>query len=218
MTLYYNKTKRVTVRRRAGRGRYDRQTIDAILDEGKHAHLGIVSDGQPFVIPVLYARDRDQIYVHGSPLSRLLKTLREGVPMCLTVTLLDGLVLARSAFHHSMNYRSVVVLGEGREIQDRERKLEALRMIVEHVVPGRSDDVRGPSDKELKATEVIALEIREASAKIRTGPPVDDAEDYGLGVWAGELPVSMVVGEPVPDDRCRASLPDYLVRSNGRGL
>ena len=205
----------MTVRRRAGRGKYDRQTIDAILDEGRFAHVGIVSDGQPFVIPMLYARDGNQIYVHGSPLSRLVKTLVAGVPMCLTVTLLDGLVLARSAFHHSMNYRSVVILGEGRVIQDREHKLEALRMIVDHVVPGRSDDVRGPSDNELKATEVISLGIQEASAKIRTGPPVDDAEDYALGAWAGELPLSLIAGAPVPDERCAASIPDYVV-SYGR--
>jgi nitroimidazol reductase NimA-like FMN-containing flavoprotein (pyridoxamine 5'-phosphate oxidase superfamily) len=201
----------VTVRRRAGRGKYDRETIDAILDEGRFAHVGIATDGQPFVIPVLFARDGDRIYVHGSPLSRLVKTLAAGVPMCLTVTLLDGLVLARSAFHHSMNYRSVVILGEGRVIQDREQKLEALRMIVDHVVPGRSDDVRGPSDKELNATEVISLAINEASAKIRTGPPVDDAEDYALGVWAGELPLSLIAGAPVPDERCAASIPDYVV-------
>lgn len=219
MSLYYNKTRRVTVRRRAGRGKYDRETIAAILDEGKLAHVGIVADGQPFVLPMLYARDDDKIYIHGSPLSRLLGTLAHGVPMALTVTLLDGLVLARSAFHHSMNYRSVVILGEGREIRERERKLEALRMIVDHVVPGRSSDARGPSDKELKATIVLALAIHEASAKIRTGPPVDDAEDYedyGLrGVWAGELPLSLVAGAPVPDDRCAVRLPEYLVSPDG---
>ncbi len=205
------------MRRRAGRGKYDRETIDAILDEGKFAHVGIVSDGQPFVIPVLYARHGEEIYIHGSPLSRLVRTLAQGVPMCLTVTLLDGLVLARSAFHHSMNYRSVVVLGEGRELRDREQKLEALRMIVDHVVPGRSDEARGPNEKELKATEVVALAIREASAKIRTGPPVDDAEDYELGVWAGELPLSVTAGAPVPDERCAASVPGYLVSYDGRG-
>ncbi len=215
MSSYYNKTRRVTVRRRAGRGKYDRETIDAILDEGRFAHVGIATDGQPFVIPVLYARDGNHIYLHGSPLSRLVKTLADGVPMCLTVTLLDGLVLARSAFHHSMNYRSVVVLGQGREVQDREHKHEALRMIVDHIVPGRSAEVRGPSDKELKATEVVALEIHEASAKIRTGPPVDDAEDYALEVWAGELPLRLSPGDPVADERSVASVPDYVV-SYGR--
>ena len=143
MDSYYNKTRRVTVRRLAGRGKYDRATVDAILDAGRFAHVGIVSDGQPFVIPMLYVRNGDEVYVHGSPLSRLLKTLADGVPMCLTVTLLDGLVLARSAFHSSMNYRSVMILGDGREIRDREEKLEALRMIVDHVAPGRSNDARG---------------------------------------------------------------------------
>lgn len=211
MSSYYNKTSRITVRRRAGRGSYDRDTIDAILDEGRFAQVGIVAEGQPFVIPMLYARDGDHIYVHGSPLSRLLGTLGQGVPMCLTVTLLDGLVLARSAFHHSVNYRSVVVLGEGCEIRDRERKLEALRMIVDHVVPGRSAEARGPSDKELNATEVVALAIHEASAKIRTGPPVDDAEDHELDVWAGQVPLSLVAGAPVPDERCTAGLPEYVL-------
>lgn len=217
MDSYYNKTRRVTVRRLAGRGKYDRATVDAILDAGRFAHVGIVSDGQPFVIPMLYVRNGDEVYVHGSPLSRLLKTLADGVPMCLTVTLLDGLVLARSAFHSSMNYRSVMILGDGREIRDREEKLEALRMIVDHVAPGRSNDARGPSDKELKATEVIALSIDEASAKIRTGPPVDAAQDYGLPVWAGEVPLSLVAGAPVPDERCTVSLPGYLVGVDDRG-
>jgi nitroimidazol reductase NimA-like FMN-containing flavoprotein (pyridoxamine 5'-phosphate oxidase superfamily) len=210
MSSYYNKTRRVTVRRRAGRGKYDRATIDAILDAGKFAHVGIVSDGQPFVIPMLYARDGDRIYLHGSPLSRLVKTLATGVPMCLTVTLLDGLVLARSAFHSSVNYRSVVILGEGSVVTDRAEKLRALRMIVDHVVPGRADDARGPDDKELKATEVVAISIDEASAKIRTGPPADDAKDYELPVWAGVLPLSLTQGAPVPDERCSSSLPGYL--------
>ena len=168
MSSYYNKTRRVSVRRRAGRGKYDRATIDAILDEGRFAHVGIATDGQPFVIPMLYARNGDQIYLHGSPLSRLNKNLATGAQMCLTVTLLDGLVLARSAFHHSMNYRSVVVLGQGREISDRAEMREALRMIVDHVIPGRYADARGPSDKELKATEVVA--IRSTRLRPRSGP------------------------------------------------
>jgi uncharacterized protein len=214
MSSYYNKTSRSTVRRRAGRGNYDRETIDAILDAGTVGHVGIVGpDGQPFVIPVLYAREDTEIYVHGSPLSRIMGTLAQSTPMCLTVTLLDGLVLARSAFHHSMNYRSVVVLGDGQAIADPERKHAALRRIVEQVVPGRSDDVRGPSEQELAATEVVALAIREASAKIRTGPPVDASEDYSLPVWAGEVPLSLVTGEPLPDDRCTQPAPDYLQRS-----
>jgi uncharacterized protein len=210
MTTYYNKTGRTKVRRRAGRGNYRRATVDSILDEGMVAHVGVVSDGQPFVIPVLYARDGDRVYLHGSPLSRLLSTLAEGVPMCLTVTLLDGLVLARSAFHHSMNYRSVVILGEGRAVRDPACKDQALRAIVEHIVPGRSDDARGPNRKELKATEVIELTIDEASAKIRTGPPVDAGEDMSLPVWAGELPLSLRVGEPVADADCALHAPEYV--------
>jgi nitroimidazol reductase NimA-like FMN-containing flavoprotein (pyridoxamine 5'-phosphate oxidase superfamily) len=214
--MYYNKTPRTRVRRRAGRGSYERATIDAILDEGLVAHVGVVSEGQPYVIPVLYARREDEIYLHGSPLSRLLRNLAQGTPMCLTVTLLDGMVLARSAFHHSMNYRSVVVLGQGRAIRDRDEKLEALRAIVDRMVAGRSEDARGPSSKELKATEVVVLPIREASAKIRTGPPIDAAEDYALPVWAGELPFVLTTGDPVPDDRCQAPLPSYL-RAYERG-
>lgn len=211
MTTYYNKTERTKVRRRAGRGNYKRATIHSILDEGMVGHIGVVGDdGQPFVIPVLYARDGDRVYLHGSPLSRLLGTLADGVPMCLTVTLLDGLVLARSAFHHSMNYRSVVILGQGRPIEDPERKDRALRALVEHIVPGRSDDARGPSRKELKATEVIELEIDEASAKIRIGPPGDASADMDLPVWAGELPITTSFGEPVPDAACSLPAPEYI--------
>jgi uncharacterized protein len=210
MATYYNKTSKTKVRRRAGRGDYKRATIDAILDEGMVGHVGVVSDGQPFVIPVLYARHGDRVFLHGSPLSRLLSTLAEGAPMCLTVTLLDGLVLARSAFHHSMNYRSVVILGEGRAVRDPELKDQALRSIVEHIVPGRSSDARGPSNKELKATEVIELTIDEASAKIRTGPPVDGSEDMGLPVWAGELPLFLHAGEPMTDEQCSLGAPEYV--------
>jgi nitroimidazol reductase NimA-like FMN-containing flavoprotein (pyridoxamine 5'-phosphate oxidase superfamily) len=203
-------TLRTRVRRRAGRGRYDRATIDAILDEGMVGHLGVVTTGQPYVIPVLYARDGEWVYMHGSPLSRLLGAAAEGVPLCLTVTLVDGLVLARSAFHHSVNYRSVVVLGEATAVVDHGAKHTALRRIVEHVAPGRSDEVRGPSAAELDATEVVAMPLREASAKIRTGPPVDASEDYTLPVWAGQLPLGLAVGAPVPDDRCAAPIPDYV--------
>jgi len=210
MSLYYNKTRRNTVQRRAGRARYDRPTIDAILKEGIVAQVGVVADGQPYVIPVLYALGEREVFVHGSPLSRLLGTLREGVPMCLTVTLVDGIVLARSAFHHSLNYRSVVMLGTGRQVRDREEKLEALRLIVEHVVPGRSGDSRGPSEPELEATEVVAIEIDEASAKIRSGPPVDAAEDRDLPVWAGVIPLAMQADQPIPDKGCVAPLPAYL--------
>jgi nitroimidazol reductase NimA-like FMN-containing flavoprotein (pyridoxamine 5'-phosphate oxidase superfamily) len=210
MTTYYNKTPRVRVRRRSGRGNYERATIHAILDEGLVAHVGIASEGQPYVIPVLYARQDSQIYLHGSPVSRLVRNLAEGVPMCLTVTLVDGLVLARSAFHHSMNYRSVVVLGQGRAVRDRGEKLAALRVLVERMAPGRSDDARGPSAKELKATEVVALAISEASAKIRTGPPADATADYVLPVWAGVVPLGLRAGAPVADERCSVRMPDYV--------
>lgn len=203
-------TPRSTVRRRAGRAQYERATIAAILDEGLLGHAGISVDGQPYVIPMLYARVGECLYLHGSPLSRLLGTLAEGVPMSFTVTLLDGLVLARSAFHHSLNYRSVVVLGKARAVWHRDEKLDALQAIVEHAAPGRSDEARGPSDQELAATEVVALPVREASAKIRTGPPVDAADDYALAVWAGELPLDLSVGEPVPDPRCAIPVPAYL--------
>jgi hypothetical protein len=212
MNSYYNKTPRTTVRRRAGRGHYDRETIDAILDEALFGHLGIASGGQPFVIPVLFARHDSHLLLHGSPLSRVLGKLADGVPACLTVTLIDGLVLARSAFHHSMNYRSVVVLGEATAVRDRDEKIAALEAIVERMVPGRTADARGPSEPELEATEVVALAIREASAKIRTGPPIDAGKDYALKVWAGELPLTTAVGEPVADARCAAALPDYIRR------
>ncbi len=227
MSSYYNKlggggagddggngdgpTERTTVRRRAGRGRYDRETIDAILDEGLVGHVAFAANGQPYAIPMLYARFGGEVFLHGSPLSRLVGLAVDGIPLCLTVTLIDGLVLARSAFHHSINYRSVVVLGQGRALRDREEKLEAMRILVERVVPGRSYDVRGPNDSELGATEILALSIEEASAKIRTGPPVDAAEDYDLPVWAGELPLRLEAGNPVADPRCVATLPDYLI-------
>jgi hypothetical protein len=209
-TQIFPPSARATVRRRAGRGHYDRATIDRILDEGMYGHVGLESAGQPFVIPVLYGRSSKELFIHGSPLSRLLGTAAAGAPLCFTVTLLDGLVLARSAFHHSMNYRSVVVFGQARVVDDREEKLEALRLIVEHVVPGRSSDARGPNDGELKATEVLALELSEASAKVRTGPPVDAAEDMHLPVWAGELPLTVAPGAPIADDRTTSPLPPYV--------
>jgi nitroimidazol reductase NimA-like FMN-containing flavoprotein (pyridoxamine 5'-phosphate oxidase superfamily) len=211
VTKRYNKTKRITVRRKASRGKYDAETINAILDAGIFGHVGIVADdGQPFVIPVIYARSGEHIYIHGSPVSRLLRTLADGVRLCLTVTLLDGLVLARSGFHSSLNYRSAVVLGEGHAVEDEDEKQEALRQVVDHVIPGRSDDARGPDPKELRNTQVIKLAIEEASAKIRTGPPIDDEEDYAMPIWAGVVPVGLALGEPVPDDRCDAPLPDYV--------
>jgi nitroimidazol reductase NimA-like FMN-containing flavoprotein (pyridoxamine 5'-phosphate oxidase superfamily) len=192
-------TERTTVRRLPARGTYDRSTIETILDEGLICHVGFIAGGNPVVIPTIHARAGDTLYFHGSVASRMLRTLREGVPMCVTVTLLDGLVLARSTFHHSMNYRSVVVFGTAREVTDRQEKLAALEALVEHVVPGRSRVARGPNEQELRATLVLALPIEEASAKIRTGPPLDDEEDYKLDVWAGVIPLTMTRGEPIRD-------------------
>ena len=197
-------TPRTTLRRLPARGHFDRATVNAILDEALVCHVGFVSDGQPFVIPTIHARAGDQVFVHGSAASRMLKTLQGGVPVCLTATLLDGLVLARSAFHHSMNYRSVVVLGDAQPVTDDGEKWDALHAIVEHVAPGRWSEVREPSAKELAATLVLRLPIEEASAKVRSGPPLDDEEDYALECWAGVLPLRLTPGTPVPDPRMPA--------------
>jgi len=192
---------RVQVRRLPSRAAYDPAVIHAILDEALVCHVGFSLEGQPYVIPTIYARVGETLYVHGSVASRMLRTLREGVPVCVTVTLLDGLVLARSAFHHSMNYRSVVVLGRAEEVTDPGEKQAALRAIVEHVVPGRSLEVRDPSEKEKKATTVLRLPLTEASAKIRSGPPVDDEDDYAIACWAGEIPLRVRPETPVSDGR-----------------
>jgi hypothetical protein len=196
-------SQRTTVKRLAKRGAYDRETIHAILDEAYICHVGFSvpqeNGVQPFVIPTIHARVGDTLYFHGSAASRMLRTLRDGIDACVTVTLLDGLVLARSAFHHSMNYRSVVVLGKGREVVDREEKIRALDAIVEHVVLGRTALVRPPNEAELRQTMVIAMPLTEASAKVRTGPPVDDEEDYALDVWAGVIPLRLEKGEPIRD-------------------
>jgi len=194
-------TPRTTLRRLPARGHFDRATVNAILDEALVCHVGFVSDGQPFVIPTIHARVGDRVFVHGSAASRMLKTLQGGLPVCLTVTLVDGLVLARSAFHHSMNYRSVVVLGDAEAVTDNGEKWDALHAIVEHVAPGRWSEVREPSAKELAGTLVLRLPIEEASAKVRTGPPLDDEEDYALECWAGVLPLRLTPGTPVPDPR-----------------
>jgi nitroimidazol reductase NimA-like FMN-containing flavoprotein (pyridoxamine 5'-phosphate oxidase superfamily) len=188
------------------RGRYERHDVDAILDEAFICHLGFVVDEQPYVIPTIQARDGDIVYVHGSPASRMLRTLKDGVDVCLTVTLVDGLVLARSAFHHSVNYRSVVVLGRATVVTEREPKLRALRTITDHVLAGRWDDVRPINDKELIGTTVLQLPLREASAKVRTGPPIDDDDDYALPIWAGVVPLRLVPGAPVPDPRLEPGL------------
>jgi len=195
------------VRRAPSRAAYERSTIDAILDEGLVAHLGFAVDGQPYVIPTLHARVGDIVYVHGSAASRAIRALAGGTPACLTVTLVDGIVLARSAFHHSMNYRSVVVLGEARPVATGEELLVALRAFTEHIVPGRWDEVRAPNQQELKGTRVLAMSLDEASAKLRTGPPVDDEEDYALPVWAGEIPVRLQAAAPVADPRLGPGVP-----------
>jgi nitroimidazol reductase NimA-like FMN-containing flavoprotein (pyridoxamine 5'-phosphate oxidase superfamily) len=201
-------TERVRLRRKRERGRYDRATIEAILDEALIAHLGIADEhGQPFVIPTLHARLGDVVYVHGSTASRTLRALRDGAHACLTVSLLDGLVLARSVMHHSANYRSVMLLGRARIVEDEPEKLAALEAIVEHIVPGRWAEARHPSENELKATSVLALSIDEASAKVRTGPPLDDDEDYELPVWAGVIPIVSEARTPVSDPRLPADVP-----------
>jgi uncharacterized protein len=201
----YQATERTRVRRLPERAAYDRDTVHAILDEGFVCHAGFVVDGQPYVIPTGYTRVGETLYLHGSTGSRL--GLRPGMPVCVTVTLLDGLVLARSAFHHSMNYRSVTVLGRTRLVTDPGEKDAALRAFVEHVVPGRSGEVRGADRKELAATAVLAVPIEEVSAKVRRGDPKDEEEDYALPVWAGVLPLALVPGDPVPDARLDPAVP-----------
>jgi nitroimidazol reductase NimA-like FMN-containing flavoprotein (pyridoxamine 5'-phosphate oxidase superfamily) len=203
---------RTRVRRLPRRGDYERERIHAILDAGFVAHLAFVQDDQPYAMPMLYARVDDTLYLHGSRLSRLMTAVGGGLPVCFTATLVDGLVLARSAFHHSVNYRSVVVLGRAVLVAEEAEKRAALEALVEHIVPGRTSEARGPSASELKATEVLALSCREASAKARSGPPVDAAKDYSLPVWAGEIPLGLAAGTPAPDDRCAVALPDYVER------
>ena len=200
-------TPRTTVKRLAKRADYDRNTINAILDEALICHVGFVVDGAPVVIPTIHTRVGDTLYFHGSAASRMLRSLRDGVDACVTVTILDGLVMARSAFHHSMNYRSAVVLGKGREVVDVEEKLRVLDALVEHVCAGRSQDVRPPNEAELRQTLVLAIPLDEASAKIRTGPPIDDDEDYGLPIWAGVIPMALTPSLPIDDARLMANVP-----------
>jgi nitroimidazol reductase NimA-like FMN-containing flavoprotein (pyridoxamine 5'-phosphate oxidase superfamily) len=194
-------TQRTTVKRHPERGAYERATIDAILDEALICHVGFNVDGQPFVIPTIHARDGDTLYLHGSAGSRMLRTLKEGVDLCVTATLLDGLVLARSVYNHSMNYRSVVVLGRARELTDHGEKLHAMECVVEHVVPGRWAEARQPNESEIKATTILALGLEEASAKVRTGPPIDFDEDLELPVWAGVIPLDLRRGRPYSESR-----------------
>jgi len=207
-------TPRTRVIREPQRGVYDKETTYAILDEGFICHVGFVADAQPFVIPTSYGRVNDTLYIHGSAASRMLRNLDKGIAVCVTVTLLDGLVLARSIFNHSMNYRSVVVLGTAAVVTDPAEKLEALRRISEHIIPGRWVDSRLPTEKELKATSVLRLPIEEFSAKVRQGGPIDDAEDYTFPTWSGVIPLEITAGEPVNDDGLLPgqTVPSYALR------
>lgn len=197
----FTPTARSAVKRLPKRGLYERVGVYRILDEGFVCHVGFIVEGQPFVIPTGYARKDDTLYVHGAQASRMLRALRDGIDVCVTVTLVDGMVMARSAFHHSMNYRSVVVFGRAVVVEDGAEKLEALRALTEHLAPGRWAEVRQPTEGEMRATMVLALPLAEASAKVRTGPPADDEEDYALPVWAGVVPLRLAAGEPIADPR-----------------
>jgi len=210
----FPQTERTTLKRLPKRGAYDRQLVYGILDEGFICHVGFTVEGQPFVIPTGYARVDEQLFIHGSQVSRMLRTLSSGIDVCVAVTLVDGLVLARSAFHHSINYRSVVMFGRARIVDDREAKLAALFAFSEQVIPGRWNDVREPTEQELRATTVLALPLVEVSAKVRTGPPIDDEEDYALDVWAGVLPLRIAAGAPVSDPRLPETIepPSYTLK------
>lgn len=206
-------THRTKLRRLPVRGDFDRATINEILDEALLCHVGFIVDEQPFVIPTTHARVHDQLFIHGSAASRMLRTLSTAVDICVTVTLMDGLVLARSAFHHSMNYRSVVIFGKATAVTNDHDKLEALRSFSEHVIPGRWREVRPPTEQELKATIVLSLLLNEASAKIRTGSPIDDEADYELDVWAGVIPLRLVAGAPINDPELKKGvlIPEYVL-------
>jgi nitroimidazol reductase NimA-like FMN-containing flavoprotein (pyridoxamine 5'-phosphate oxidase superfamily) len=212
MSEIQNPTTRTRVVREADRAVYDREEANRILDEGFLCHVGFVADGHPFVIPTSYGRKDASLYIHGSAASRMLRNLKEGVPVCVTVTLLEGLVLARSLFNHSMNYRSVVILGKATLVDDPAEKLEALRTLSEHILPGRWDDSRQPNERELKATSVLRVPIEEFSAKVRLGPPIDDAEDLAFPTWAGVIPLEMKAGEPINDPKLEAGreVPEYI--------
>jgi uncharacterized protein len=203
----FPKTDQNRVKRLPERGHYDRETIYHILDEALICHVGFVENGQPYVIPINFARVEDTILLHGAKASRLLKHVEAGQPVCVTVTLVDGLVLARSVFHHSVNYRSVVLFGSGRPVEEEQEKLAALEAITEHLIPGRWQEARLPSAKEMNATRVVSIRIDEASAKVRMGPPIDEQEDYTLPVWAGVLPLQEVTSSPVPDELLPEEIP-----------
>jgi uncharacterized protein len=212
----FTPTPRTTLKRLPDRGEFDRQTVYQILDEAFVCHVGFAVDGQPFVIPTSFGRIGDKLYIHGSAASRMLRTLSGGIPVCVTVTLIDGLVLARSAFHHSINYRSVVILGNASLVEDPEEKFIALKTITENIVPGRWADVREPNSQELKATLVLSLPLIEVSAKIRTGPPKDDEEDLAIPAWAGVLPLRVMAEAPVNDPAMLPGLepPTYIRHYN----
>jgi uncharacterized protein len=208
----FTPTERTQVHRLPKRGVYDREAVYRILDEGLVCHVGFVAEGKPVVIPTGYGRKDGTLYIHGSTASRMFRALGKGADVCVTVTLVDGLVLARSAFHHSMNYRSVVIFGSATVLDDPAAKREAMRVFTEHVAPGRWNDVRQPTEKELQATTVLALPLDEVSAKVRTGGPIDDEEDYALSMWAGVLPLDLTPKSPIPDDRLprEIAVPDYV--------
>jgi len=218
MSENYVPTARTRVVREPHRAVYDRDTAYSILDEGFICHVGFAVDGQPFVIPTGYGRCGDNLYIHGSAASRMLRNLDQGVPVCFTVTLLDGIVLARSIFNHSMNYRSVVVLGTASLVTDPVEKLEALRLLSEHILPGRWAESRQPNEKELKQTSVLRLPIQEFSAKVRQGPAIDDEEDYSFPTWAGVIPLKMIAGEPESDARLDPAqrTPEYALHYSRR--
>ncbi|HWD65735.1 MAG TPA: pyridoxamine 5'-phosphate oxidase family protein [Solirubrobacteraceae bacterium] len=201
---------RTQVTRHPERGLYERRELETIIDAAFHGHLAFVVDEQPFAMPMLHVRDGQEILLHGSVKSRFARIVGSGTALCYTVTLIDGLVLARSAFNHSVNYRSAVVLGTGRVLEDPEEKLRAMELLVDHVIPGRTADARAPAPNELKATEIIAMHMDEASAKVRTGGPVDTKQDMGMEIWAGVVPVALRAGEPITDDGAHAAVPDYV--------
>ena len=208
----YQPNARTRVTRLPKRAVYDQAQVHAILDEGFFCHVGFTVDEQPYVIPTGYVRAGEKLYIHGSAASRMLRSLDQGIKVCVTVTLVDGLVLARSAFHHSVNYRSVVVFGTAHLVLDREEKMDALLRFTNHVVPGRWDEVRQPTDQELKATSVLVLPMEDVSAKVRTGLPVDDEEDYAIPVWAGVVPLHLHAADPIPDDRISPDAPAFDIK------
>jgi len=218
MTKNFQQTSNTTLKRLSERGAFDRATVNAILDEAFVCHVGFTVAARPFVIPTSYARVGEHVLIHGSAASRMLRQLSKSIPVCMTVTLVDGLVLARSAFHHSINYRSVVILGVATQVENEHEKMAALRAFTEHIIPGRWAHVRAPTEQELHATTVLSLPLIEVSAKIRMGPPKDDEEDGSLPIWAGELPLHVLPGMPLADSKTSAALPvpDYILRYDRR--